>query len=144
MYEVERRRAIAAPPDKVKAALRDVDHLNRILPQAEKVEVRGVTADRARVMVALRAGLVGLQRVDGEARFLPNGLRFVAVQPMQVDAQWTVEPRGEASEVIAYLRIQPGGLLQSFGRFLPRRPIENQIGQELDASLQALATMVTG
>src|ERR671932_437013 len=143
MYEVERRRTIAAPPDKVKAALRDVEHLNRLLPQAEKVEVRGVTADRARVMVALRIAPMGLQRVDGEARFLPNGLRFVAVHPMQVDAQWMVEPNGEGSEVTAYLRIQPGGLLQSFGRFLPRRPIENQIGQELDASLQALTTIAT-
>ena len=143
MYEVERRRTIAAPPDKVKAALQDVGHLNHLLPQAEKVEVRGVTADRARVMVALRIAPMGLQRVDGEARFLPNGLRFVAVHPMQVDAQWTVGAKGEGSEVTAYLRIQPGGLLQSFGRFLPRRPIENQIGQELDASLQALTTIAT-
>jgi carbon monoxide dehydrogenase subunit G len=143
MYEVERHRIVAAPPDKVKAALQDVEHLNRLLPQAEKVEVRGVTADRARVMLALRIGPMGLQRVDGEARFLPNGVRFVAVHPMQVDARWTVEPKGEGSEVTAYLRVQPGGLLQSFGRFLPRRPVENQIGQELDASLQALATIAT-
>jgi carbon monoxide dehydrogenase subunit G len=143
MYEVERRKIIAAPLEKVKAALLDVEHLGRLLPQAERVEVRGVTADRARVTVALRTGRVGVQRVDGEARFLPNGLRFVAVHPMQVDAQWTVAPKGEQSEVTAHLRIQPGGLFQSFGRFLPRGPIENQIGQELEASLQALTTIVT-
>ncbi len=138
MFEVERRKTIAAPPDKVKAVLADVEHLDRLLPQAENVEVRGITPDRARVTIALRAGKLGLQRFDGEARILPNGLRFVAVQPTQVDARWTVEARGEGSEVVAHLLIRPGGMLQSFSRFLPRRPIEEKLGQELDTSLQAL------
>lgn len=143
MFEVERRKQIAAPVDTVKAALADVENLHRFIPQAERVEVRGLTAERARVTVFFRAGHLGVQRVEGEARILPNGIRFVAVQPVQIDSRWTVEARGELSEVVAQLKLELGGSLGALSRFMPRRLVEGKIGEELDEALATLARIVT-
>ena len=142
MFEVERRRMIAAPVDVVKAVLVDVENMRLLMPQAERVEVRGSTAERARVTIGLRLGRMGLRTVEGEARVLPNGMRFVAVQPAQIDSRWTVTPRGDSTEVTAQLTFEPGGMLGTFGRFLPRRIVEDQIGRELEASLLALERLV--
>jgi carbon monoxide dehydrogenase subunit G len=142
MFEAERRRIIAAPVDVVKAALVDVENMRLLMPQAERVEVRGSTPERARVTIGLRLGRLGLHTVEGEARVLPNGMRFVAVQPAQIDGRWTVAPRGDSTEVTARLTFEPGGMLGTFGRFLPRGVVEDQIGRELDASLTALERLV--
>ena len=143
MIDVERRKTIHAPASAVKTALIDVEHLQRLLPMAERVEVRGSDGNRARLAITLRVGKLGLQRVDGEARILENGLRFVAVQPMQIDSRWTVQERGETSEVTAHLSIDLDRMLGSLGRFLPRRMIEQRIAHELEASLQALEGLVS-
>lgn len=138
MIDVERRRMIGAPASKIKALLDDIEHLERLLPRVEKVEVQGKTENRARLAVSLRAGRLGLRRLEGEARMLENGLRFVVVRPAQIDARWTIRERGATSEVTAHLSVDPTGLLGSLGRFLPRRALEARLSQELDASLQAL------
>ena len=143
MIDVARRKMIGAPASRIKAVLVDVKNLQRLLPQAERVEIQGSNENRARVTISLRAGKLGLQRLDGEARILENGLRFVAVRPVQVDARWTVQERGATSEVTAHLSIEPGSMLGSFGRWIPRRLVEQRIGQELEASLQALESLLS-
>ena len=143
MIDVERRKMIGTPASRIKAALADVKNLQHLLPQAERVEVQGSNEHRARLTISLRAGKLGLQRLDGEARILPNGLRFVAVRPAQIDASWTFREQGEASEVTAHLSIEPGGMFGPLGRWIPRRIIEQRIGQEIEASLQALEELVS-
>ena len=143
MIDVEQRKTIRAPAATVKAVLADLEHLQRLLPRAERVEVQARTENRARLAITLRAGRL-VQRIEGEARILENGLRFVAVQPAEVDARWTVEERGGACEVTARLAIDPGQMLGPLGRFLPQRMIVERIGQELEASLRALEGLVRG
>ncbi len=70
-------------------------------------------------------------------------MRFVAVSPVQVDAHWTVQARGDATEVIARLRIDLQKVLGAFSRFVPRRLVEQRIGQELETSLDALERLAT-
>jgi carbon monoxide dehydrogenase subunit G len=142
MFQVERRKLIAASPDVVKAALVDLEQMQRLFPQAERVEVRGATVERARVTVTVRAGRLGTQHIDGEARILPNGVRFVAVRPIQIDSRWTVEARGDKSEVTASLTIELGGPLAALGRLAPRTLVERRIGRELDEALDTLARTV--
>ncbi len=74
---------------------------------------------------------------------LEDGMRFVAVSPVQVDAHWTVHARGDATEVIARLRIDLHKVLGAFSRFVPRRLVEQRIGQELEISLDALERLAT-
>ena len=143
MIRVERRKMVAAPVDTVKAILSDVEHLDRLLKRVERVEVQGITADRARVTLTLRTSRLGQIRVDGEARLLPNGTRFVAVKPLQVDSRWIVEPRGDGTEVTAQLAIDLAGVLGAFARFVPSRMVTSKLEQELDDSLQALERLVT-
>ncbi len=143
MIQVERRRTIAAPVDVVMTALSDVTHLDRLLRRVERVEVQGSTAERARVTLSLRTSRFGVMRIDGEARLLPNGTRFVAVKPLQIDSRWTVEARGDATEVTAQLAIELASVLGAFARFVPSRVVESKLKQELDGSLQALERLVT-
>ena len=144
MIEVERRKLVAAPVARLLEVLHNVEHLQQLVPRAERVDVQGQTENRARVAVWLRTGRFGLQRIAGEARVVPNGLRFIAVEPVQIDARWSVVERGDAPEVTVRLSIDPGGMLQSVSRFLPRRLIEQRLGHELDACLEALETLVRG
>lgn len=143
MIEVERRRTIAAPADAVKAVLTDVEQLQRLLPRVERVEVFGSTGNRARLVLTVRFRRLGPQRIEGEARILDNGLRFVAVQPAQIDARWTLQSRGDATEVAAHWSIEPGRMLRTVTRLMPRRLLEERIGREVEGSLQALEEAVT-
>ncbi len=142
MIEVIRRRTVSASPQVVKAVLLDLEHLGRLLPRAEKVEVHGGTENRARVVITVRAGALGARRIDGEARVLPDGLRFVAVRPVQVDVQWTIQQRGDHSEVSIRFTADPAGPLGQLSRFVPRGIVEHRIAQELDRTLDALETLV--
>ena len=142
MIEVERRRTILAPAPVVRAILVDVENLQQLMPRVEHVEVRGNTDNGARLALDFRGGPIGTQRIEGEARILDDGLRFVAVRPAQIDARWSVQERGGTTEVTARLTIDPGGMLGSLGRFVPRALIEQRLAKELDASLQALEELV--
>lgn len=139
---VERRRLIDATSDKIRLVLGDFDQLQRLLPHVQRIAVQPNGEARARVTAVVNLGGFGLQQVAGEARLLENSLRFVAVQPVEIDARWSFQARGTATEVIAYLAIEPGGKLGMLGRFMPRRPIEARIGQELETSLSVLADLV--
>jgi hypothetical protein len=141
MLEVERKTVIDAPISRVAAVLGDLSNLQRLLPRAEHVEVQHATDGRARVTFNVRAGRFGLRRVDGEARMLPTGLRFVAVRPLEIDARWLLRERGAQTEVTAHLGLVPGGFLGSFGRIVPQRFVTGRIGTELDASLRVLAEL---
>lgn len=142
MIDVERRRTIRVPAQMVRAILVDVEHMQQLMPRVERVEVRGNTDNRARLALDFRTGRFGTQRIEGEARMLHDGLRFVAVRPAQIDARWSVQERGDATEVIARLTIDIGGLLGSVGRFVPRALLEQRMAKELDASLDALERLV--
>jgi carbon monoxide dehydrogenase subunit G len=144
MIKVERRRTVAAPGRVIRAILTDVEHMPQLMPRVERVEVRGATDNRARLALDVRAGHFGTQRVEGETRILDDGLRFVAVRPAQIDAHWTVQERGESSEVIARLTIDTSALLGPLDRLVPRMLIEGRIARELDASLDALERLVSG
>lgn len=143
MIEVIRRRVVGASAQVVKDVILDLEHLGRLLPRAEKVEVQGGNENRARVTISVRAGPLGLQRIDGEARVLPDGLRFIAVRPVQLDTQWTIRERGDQSEVSIRFAADPVGPLGALGRFVPRRIVEHRIAQELDRTLDVLETLVT-
>ncbi len=142
MIEVERRRTILAPAPVVRAILVDVEHLQQLMPRVEHVEVRGNTDKGARLALDFKGGPIGTQRIEGEARILDDGLRFVAVRPAQIDARWSVQERGGTTEVTARLTIDPAGMLGSLGRFVPRALIEQRLAKELDASLQALEQLL--
>ncbi len=142
MIEVERRRTILAPVPVVRAILVDVEHLQQLMPRVEHVEVRGNTDKGARLALDFKGGPIGTQRIEGEARILDDGLRFVAVRPAQIDARWSVQERGGTTEVTARLTIDPGGMLGSLGRFVPRALIEQRLAKELDGSLDALEQLL--
>ena len=142
MIEVERRRTILAPASEVRAILVDVENLQQLMPRVEHVEVRGNTDNGARLALDFKGGPIGTQRVEGEARILEDGLRFVAVRPVQIDARWSVQERGGMTEVTARLMIDPGGMLGPLGRFVPRALIEQRLAKELDASMDALEQLL--
>jgi carbon monoxide dehydrogenase subunit G len=143
MIAVERRRRIQAPAQVIRAVLIDVEHMQQLMPRVQRVDVRGHTDDRARLAIDLRTSRFGTLRIEGEARMLDDGLRFVAVRPAQIDVRWSVQERGEGTEVMARLVIDFGSLLGPIGRFVPRTLIEQRIAKDLDASLGALEQLVT-
>ncbi len=143
MIDTQRKRVISAPAGVIRGILVDATRIPQLMPRVEQVEVQGATAKRARITLSFRLGKLGIQRVTGEARMLEDGMRFVAVSPVQVDAHWTAHARGDATEVIARLRIDLSKVLGAFSRFVPRRLVEQRIGQELETSLDALERLAT-
>lgn len=143
LLTVERKRLLPAPAQRVQALLNDLEHLPQWWPRLERVEVLSRTEQRARLALLVRLGRLGRQRVEGEARLLEHGLRFIAVEPTELDIRWVVLPRGEASEVQAQVALR---LPQRFGglvRLMPQRLIADRIGAELDAGLEALAAQLS-
>jgi carbon monoxide dehydrogenase subunit G len=143
MITVERRRVIAASPDTIKAVLSDVEHIQQLLPWADHVEVGPVNDGRARVTIAIKAGRFGTQRISGEARATPDGMRFVAVRPFETDARWIVQAREGGTEVANRLQIDPGGMFRTVLRFVPQRVIENRLGRELETALDLVERLAT-
>lgn len=142
MINVERKRTFAVPAERIRAVLSDVAQMNRLIPRAERVEVLASNENRARLQLLFRLGKLPLQRIEGEARMLEDGVRFVAVQPFQIDARYQVLARGDGSEVVARLGTEVPKALASFARFLPQRRIEERIGVELENSLDALQAVL--
>lgn len=138
MINVERKRTFAMSAERVRAVLSDVDQLSRLIPRADRVDVIARNESRARLLLIFRIGVLPPQRIEGEARMLEDGVRFVAVQPLQIDARYQVIARGESAEVVARLGTDIPKALASFARFIPQRRIEERIGVELDAALDAL------
>ena len=143
MIDTQRKRLIAAPAGAIRDILIDATRIPQLMPRVEQVEVQGATAERARITLSFRLGRLGLQRVTGEARILADGMRFVAVSPIQVDAHWTVQARGDATEVIVRLQIDLLKVFGMFGRLVPRQLVEQRIGRELETSLDALERLAT-
>jgi carbon monoxide dehydrogenase subunit G len=139
MITVERKRTIDLPAERVHAVLTDVEQLQRLMPRTERVEVLSRNENRARIAVVVRLGKFGTQRVEGEARLLEDGVRFVAVQPMEIDARWTLVPSNEGTEAIVRVTTEVPKALSAFTRLIPQRVIEERIGAELEAALEALA-----
>lgn len=142
MIIVERRRTFAAPAEQVRAVLSDVAQMNRLVPRAERVEVLAQNESRARMVLIFRLSVLPPQRIEGEARLLEDGVRFVAVRPFQIDARYQVQARGEGCEVVARLGTEIPRALASVARFIPQRRIEERIGAELDAALDALQAVL--
>lgn len=141
MITVERKRTLHAPPDRIRAALIDLQNMPRLMPRVQHVEVLSSNENRTRLALTLRFSKLGAQRIEGEARLLDDGLRFVAVSPMQVDTRWQIVPRGETTEVIARIMMELPKALNAFARFIPQRIIQDKIGSELEQSLDALAAI---
>lgn len=138
MITVERKRNIDLPAERVRAVLSDIEQLQRLMPRADRVDVLSRNENRARIAVLLRLGKFGTQRVEGEARMLEDGVRFVAVQPMEIDARWTIVAADEGSEAIVRVMTEVPRMLGRFARLIPQRMIEERIGTELEAALEAL------
>lgn len=135
---IERKGTLAAPPEAVLAVLNNVDNLQLIVPRAERVDVLQRGEGRARIAVtALR------QRIEGEARLLDDGLRFVAVVPVELDVRWTVRAHGDGSEITLRVDVDLGKRFGAFASMLSSSIIGRQVGVELDASLDALAGLVS-
>lgn len=139
MFTVERKRSLDVPAERVRALLADPAQLGVIMPRSARVEVLSQSDGRARVAVVVRMGPLGAQRVEGEARLLDDGLRFVAVTPMEIDVRWTIVPRAGGCEVVGRIATGLPKRLVPFARFVPQRMIEERIGAELDAALDAMA-----
>lgn len=142
MITVERRRTLLAPADQVRAVLSDIDHLQRLMPRAERVDVIARNENRARVALLFRLGKIPMQRIEGEARLLDDGVRFIAVTPMQIDARFFVQPREAGAEVVARLQTEIPRALAPIARLLPQRMIGERVGRELDAALDALEAIL--
>lgn len=139
MFTVERKRSFDQTAERIRAIVADPDQLGRLMPRAERVEVLARSENRARVAVVVRLGKLGTQRVEGEARLLDDGVRFVAVQPIQIDVRWTISARAEGTEVSVRLAAEVPPKLAPMARFIPQRMIEERIGVELEGALAALA-----
>lgn len=142
MINVERKRTFAVAAEQVRVVLQDVDQLKRLIPRAERVEVLARNESRARIALSFRLGVLPLQRVEGEARLLEDGVRFVAVQPLQIDARYQLVPRGESTEVTVRLGTEIPKALASFARLIPQRRIEERVGLELEDALDALQAVI--
>ena len=141
MITVERKRNIDLPAERVRAVLSDVDQMQRLMPRAERVEVLARNENRARLAVTLRLGRFGVQRVEGEARLLEDGVRFVAVQPMEIDARWTIVPSNTSTEAVVRVMTEVPRKFGAFARLIPQRVIEERIGAELETALNALESV---
>jgi uncharacterized membrane protein len=141
MITVERKRNIDLPAERVRAVVSDVEQMQRLMPRAERVEVLARNENRARVAVTLRLGRFGVQRVEGEARLLEDGVRFVAVQPMEIDARWTIVASNTSTEAIVRVMTEVPRALGAFARLIPQRMIEERIGAELETALSALESV---
>lgn len=140
MITVERKRSMDLPAERVRAVLLDVEQLHRLMPRADRVEVLARNENRARIAVLLRLGKFGTQRVEGEARMLEDGVRFVAVSPMEIDARWTIAAANQGSEAVVRVMTEVPRMLGRFAKLIPQRMIEERIGTELESALQALET----
>ncbi|HEX6292882.1 MAG TPA: SRPBCC family protein [Herpetosiphonaceae bacterium] len=138
MITVERKRNLDLPAERVRAVLSDVEQMQRLMPRAERVEVLSQNENRARLAVTLRFGRFGTQRVEGEARLLDDGVRFVAVQPMEIDARWTIVSYEAGTEAVVRVMTAMPRVLGAFARLIPHRVLEERIGVELEAALDAL------
>lgn len=141
---VERKRSFSAPLERIRAVLTDIDQLERLIPRAERVEVLARNEQRARVSVFMRISRLPLQRIEGEARLLDDGVRFIAVQPMQIDARYQLQARDTTTEVLVRLVTEVPKALSAVARLIPQRMIEERIGAELEAALNALEAAVNG
>ncbi len=141
MIVVERKRLIAAPAEQVRAVLADVDRLARVLPRVDRAEVLARSENRARLAIVVRLGRLGAQRIEGEARLLENGLRFVAVEPLQLDARWTVQSREAQSDVSAQIAFELPRRLAAMTRLIPQRLIVERVGAELESALERLESL---
>ncbi len=139
--QLERRRTIAAPPETVIALLTDVDQLRRLVPRAEQIEVTQRGEGRARLVVTVPVPRLGRQRIDGEARLLADGLRFIAVRPTEIDIRWTVRSAAGGSEAILQVNVDLAKVLGPLARLIPTALINRQVGDELETSLTALAEL---
>jgi carbon monoxide dehydrogenase subunit G len=144
MIVIERKRMIAARAEQVRAVLSDLDQLDQLLPRVERAEVLAQGESRARMAITLRLGRLGTQRVEGEARVLDDGLRFVAVDPFEIDARWTVLPRESQSEVVARVAVDLPRKLAAMIRLLPQRMIGERVGGELESALARLESLAQG
>jgi ligand-binding SRPBCC domain-containing protein len=140
MFTVERKRTIDLPAERVRAVVSDVDQIQRLIPRAERVEVLARNENRVRLAITLRLGKFGVQRVEGEARVLEDGVRFVAVQPMDIDARWIIVPANTSTEAVIRVITEVPKMLGAFVRFIPQRMIEERVGAELETVLNALET----
>ncbi len=139
---VERSRRVEAPPATVIAALTNLDNLPRLLERAERVEVLQRSEGRARIAVTVSVGKLGRQRVEGEARLLEDGMRFIAVTPMQMDVRWQVRPAEAVSEVTARVDVDLQKILGPLARLIGDNLIARQVGAEVDKSFVALEALV--
>ncbi|MBA3947518.1 MAG: SRPBCC family protein [Herpetosiphonaceae bacterium] len=139
---VERMRRVAAPPEMVIAALTNVDNLPRLLQRAERVEVLQRSEGRARIAITVSAGKLGHQRVEGEARLLEDGMRFIAVTPTQMDVRWQVRAAAAGSEVTARVDVDLQRILGPLARLIGDNLIARQVSAELDKSFVALEELV--
>lgn len=134
----ERRRDVAIAPTQLIALLTNIDQLGQIVPRAERVEVLQRNEARARLAVTVRVPRLGAQRVEGEARFLEDGLRFIAVTPTQIDIRWTARPSATGSEIVLRLEADLAKFLGPLARFVPNQLVDRQVGEELEAAIDAL------
>lgn len=142
MITVERKRSLPVAGDRVREVLADIDQLHLLMPRVERVEVLARGEARARVALLLRLGRLGAQRIEGEARLLDDGVRFITVQPVEVDARWRVLPREGGCDVLARLVVELPRRWAGMMRLMPQRIVENRIGAELDGALDRLAGLV--
>jgi carbon monoxide dehydrogenase subunit G len=139
---VERKRAFRAPAGRVVAALQDQANLQALMPRVERVDVLARGDRRARLALHMRLGRLGSMRVEGEARELDDGTRFISVQPMELDSRFQVTARGDESDVVARLSFQLPRQLEAVARWVPQRMIRERVARELDAALDALEDLV--
>jgi len=139
---VERKRTLRAPAQRIIAALQDAANLEALMPRVERVEVLARGDRRARLALHMRFSRLGSLRVEGEARELDDGTRFVAVQPIEIDSRFRVTAHGDESDVVARLSFELPRQLAPFARWVPQRMIQERVARELDATLDALGYLV--
>lgn len=139
---VERRRAIRAPAKRIIAVLQNAASLEALMPRVERVEMLSRGDRRMRLALHMRFSRLGSLRVEGEARELDDGTRFVAVQPIEIDSRFHVAGHGDESEVVARLSFELPRQLAPFARWIPQRSIQERVARELDTTLEALEELV--
>jgi carbon monoxide dehydrogenase subunit G len=136
----ERRRVIRATPDQIFALLADPQHLARLMPRVERVEVLQRRPNSASVRTSMALGPLGNLSTEGEVAWIEGReLLFSAQRPVGVETRWKLLPDPAGTLLTASMAIDLAPMLGPLAAFIPAESVAAMLGPDLEAALAAIA-----
>jgi carbon monoxide dehydrogenase subunit G len=140
---VSRSRYIAAPPERVFAALSNPTSLAGVLPRVKRVEVLERGDAHARIATHMQLTPFNTVRAEGEVRWQADReIIFATKQPMGVETHLMLHARDGGTQLEATLTLDLGGVMGPLAAFVPQDQVASVAAPDLEATLAAIARTV--